>query len=256
MAKVILSTEKEKTFSVFSFLTVVCSDNSFHSFRLIPYDYGSLSCESCLSFFLLILFLYKFNAAVLGASLVGIVVGHRLMRTLAHGGEAVFSDAVLRQRGNDGLSTFLAERIIDGIGAGVITVSLHLELQGRIVLHDFGDTVDLAGGFGFEGGLAGVESDGVGHDLTVGGEAVIERYGTLGDADVLDEEDSFFLVAPNPEVIRLGCVGNVDDTGLVKINLIRPFVEGYGHMMQALVATPLRCVEPDLLSVLPGSGQL
>ena len=115
------------------------------------------------------------------------------MGALADGGEAVLGDAVPDQRGDDRLGALLGERIVDGVGAGIVAVALDLEFDGRIVLHDFRDAVDLDHRLGLQRSLAGVEGDRVGYDLAFGGKAVVQRNGALCQADVLDVEAVFLV---------------------------------------------------------------
>ena len=57
-------------------------------------------------------------------------------------------------------------------------------------LHQLGHAVDFDNGFWLQVGFATLESDGVGHNLAVGGEAVVERHGTLGDAHIAQSRET------------------------------------------------------------------
>ena len=71
-----------------------------------------------------------------------------------------------------------------------------------IFVHDVLDAIDFSGGFGLDGGLSGVESDGIDDNLAVGGKVVVERHDSLGNADFLDEEDPLFPGTGDPEKVR------------------------------------------------------
>ena len=104
------------------------------------------------------------------------------MGALSDGGKAGLCDALFNQGGYDGFGPLLAQRIIDFVASSGVTMALYLELQARVLLHQFGHTVYLHHGFRLEIGLAGLEGDGVGDDLALGHQTVVERYGALGKA--------------------------------------------------------------------------
>ncbi len=106
------------------------------------------------------------------------------MRTFAYGREARLRDTLLHKGIHDSLGPLLAQWVVHGIGAGVVAMALHLKLKLGMFLHQFGHTVDFNDGFWFQVGLSSLESDGVGNDFAVGGEAVVERHGTLGDVHI------------------------------------------------------------------------
>ena len=154
------------------------------------------------------------------------------MGAFADGSQTRSVDAVGHEGGHDGLGALLAERIVDLVGARIVAVTLHFEVDRRIVLHDFRNTVDLTGRFGFDRSLAGIEGDGVSHDLAVGSQTVVERDGTLGDADILDEmRAGSVAVAFDGQPFGGIHVGDVDDPLLVDIDFQRPLVERNGDVM-------------------------
>lgn len=106
------------------------------------------------------------------------------MRTFARCGEAFLRNALFDKGGHDGFRSLLRQRVVHIVGTGVVAMSLHLEVELRMFLHQFGDTVDFNDGFRFEVGFAGFESDGVGGDFAVGSETVVERHGTLGNEHI------------------------------------------------------------------------
>ena len=126
-------------------------------------------------------------------------------------------------------------------------MALDLEAEGRIVGHHLRDAFDFARGFRLDGGFAGVEGDGVGHDLAVGGQAVIQRHGTFGDADVAPEIQPFIIVFARElqEPGRLG-VGNVGDPLLVEIDFKGALVERNGDVVPGI---PLEIL--DLILAFP-----
>lgn len=132
------------------------------------------------------LFLDEFYSAVLGAAFVRAVGGDGLVGALADGGEAGFGNPLFYQGGHDGFGTLLTQRVIDFVGARGVAVALDLEFKAGILLHQFGDADNFHHGFWLEVGLAGLESDGVGNNLAFAGQAVIERYGPLGQTNVTD----------------------------------------------------------------------
>ncbi len=147
------------------------------------------------------------------------------MRALADRGQASLGDALLHERGHDGLGARLAEPVVDGVGAGGVAVALDFEIEARVLLHQLRDAVDLDIRFRLDGGLAGVEGDGVGHDLAVGGQAVIERHGALRQADIGDAAVDIIATMVEPEAPGGQGQGDVDHPHAIDIPLEGPLVE-------------------------------
>ena len=77
--------------------------------------------------FLITLFPDELDAAVLGAAFFGLVVCDRFVAALAHCAEVPFINTEFHKLGHDGLGALLAQRVIDLVGALVVTVALNLE---------------------------------------------------------------------------------------------------------------------------------
>ena len=95
------------------------------------------------------------------------------------------------------LSTLLGERVVDGVGALIVGMSLHLETGTGVLLHIVGDLLNLSHRLGLQRSLAGLEEDVVGHELTRLGNglldgghrllvAFVECHPTLGQTDIGD----------------------------------------------------------------------
>ena len=189
------------------------------------------------------LFLDEFYPAVLGATFVRAVGGDGLVGALADGGEAGFGNPLFYQGGHDGFGPLLTQRVIDFVGARGVAVALYLELQAGVILHQFGHTVYLHHGFGLEIGLSGLEGDGVGDNLALGHQTVVERHGALGKADIANAAVGVLGRAVEIEVTGRLHGRHIDDAESVDIALESPLVEGEGKMV------PLPGLQGIVLSV-------
>ena len=110
-------------------------------------------------------------------------------------------------------------------------MALNLEIEARVLLHQVRDAVDLDHGLGLDGCLAGIEGDGVGHDLTFGGQTVIERYGALRQADIGDTAVDIVTRMVEPEAPGGQGQGDIDHPHTIDIPLESPLVEGDGKVI-------------------------
>ena len=177
--------------------------------------------------FFILLFFYKFYSAVFGAAFLRAVGSDGLVGTFAHRGEAGRCNSLLHQGGDNSLGPLLLQRVIHLVGARAVAVALHLEFQIGVFLHQFGE----ADNFHHRFGLAGLESDGVGDNLSVGSESVVKRHGALGQTNVANAAVGVLERAVEIEVT--GCLHgrHIDDAEPVDIALESPLVEGEGKMV-------------------------
>ena len=130
------------------------------------------------------LFFYKFYTAVFRTTFVGRVISEGCGLTHAFRRKAVSSDTHRNEFIHEGLCALLAQFLVAGYGSCVIRMPLHLELEVGVILHQLRNTVNLGHRLGFDIRLADIEGDGVGDDLAVRHEAVVERHGACAETDV------------------------------------------------------------------------
>ena len=110
-------------------------------------------------------------------------------------------------------------------------MALYLEFQTGILFHQFRNAEDFHHGFRFQVGLAGFKGDGVGNDLPIGHQPVIERNGAFGDADIADAAEPIGTATEEEEIAGRLHRGHVDDADTVDIPLECAFVKGEGKMV-------------------------
>ena len=123
-------------------------------------------------------------------------------------------------------------------------MALDLEFEAGVFLHQFSDAAYLDCGFGLQGSLSGVEGDGIGDYLPVGGQTVIKGNCPLRQTDVADA--AVGILGNTVEIeISGGFHGrHIDDAHTVDITLEGPLVEGKGIMV------PFACLQRIVLSII------
>ena len=110
-------------------------------------------------------------------------------------------------------------------------MALHFKLKFGMFLHQFGHAIDFDDGFRLQVGLARLEGDGVGHNLAVGGEAVVERHGTLGDTHIAQPRVAVERSAGEKEVSWSFHGRHIDHADAVHVALESPLVERESEMV-------------------------
>ena len=153
------------------------------------------------------------------------------MRAFAHSREAPLVDALFHQCGHNCFGALLAQRVVDGVGARVVAVALHLEVQVGVLLHQLGHAVDFHERFRLEVGLARLEGDGVRDNLAFRGQAVVERHSALGNAHIAQSRVAIERATGEEEVAWGLHHRHVDQAHAVHVALESPLVEREGEVV-------------------------
>ena len=191
---------------------------------------------------LLGLLLDELDSSVLGTAGIGGVVGDGFVRALTHRTEVEGIAAELFEGLDDGLSTLLGERVVDGVGAQVVGMALHLEAGARVLLHIVGHLLDFCHRLRLQRSLARLEKDVVGDELTrlgngllngreVSGLTQVEICCTLSENHMSNTTIRISILNMELETAGSCHIRQIDDTIAINIIFESTLVERNSEMV-------------------------